>query len=134
MKVFIIDDDALSIFLTQSVLELENVTQEIQTFMAATEALEVLQTCAAAELPDVLFLDLNMPIMDGWDFLKSLHAIEAKIRHTCTIYILTSSLDTSETDKSKEFPIVAGLIHKPIASEDIQLIHNRFLAASKGTV
>ena len=122
MKAFIIDDDQLSTFLTQSLLELEGGVHEVNTYHSAAEALEALHVAAAEHLPEVILLDLNMPIMDGWGFLEALAPLEEKLAGRCLIYILTSSLDSADINRMKAFPIVSGLIQKPISSEDIALV------------
>ncbi|GAB3537177.1 response regulator [Pontibacter brevis] len=126
MKIFIIDDDHLSIFLTRNMLDLEGTTHTIQTFLSASAALGVLHACTDDTIPDLIFLDLNMPLMDGWDFLEALAPLHEKLDQKCSLYILTSSLDISETNRMQDYPVVTGLLHKPITSEDIQLVFNQF--------
>ncbi|GEO03385.1 response regulator [Adhaeribacter aerolatus] len=122
MKIFIIDDDEVSIFFARHLLLLENAAPDITTFLCAEEALQTLQASAVPDLPDAIFLDLNMPIMDGWEFLEALAPIAQKITQNCRIFILTSSLDYSDILKIKDYPLVSGFIHKPIKQEDIQMV------------
>lgn len=121
MKIFLIDDDPLSIFLTQHLLNLEEL-ENIQTFLWAKDALAFLKNCTNEEIPAIIFLDLNMPDMSGWEFLDELVPLEPKLRGKCRIYILTSSLETSDNIRSQEYSLVYGLIHKPLSPEDIKLI------------
>ncbi|WP_347159845.1 response regulator [Pontibacter chitinilyticus] len=121
MKIFLIDDDSLSLFLTQRLLMLEGF-KDIRTFLSAEEALEFLASSSVEEIPDVVLLDLNMPGMSGWEFLDALPPLDSKLRGKFSLYILTSSLDVSDTAKSQEYSIVSGLIHKPITPEDIKMI------------
>ena len=126
MKIFLIDDDRLSILVTKTLLELEGATRDITAFLDASEALDVLHTSSAIRMPDVILLDLNMPVMDGWDFLDAVASLDPKLNKKCKIYILTSSLDTSDANRVKDYPIVAGFIHKPLKSEDIRIIVSEF--------
>ncbi|MCC9169018.1 response regulator [Pontibacter harenae] len=120
MKIFIIDDDDLNLFLTENLLALEDATHEIKTFLSGTAALEALQTGGEAAVPDIIFLDLNMPVMDGWEFLEALAPLGPSISERCRIYVLTSSLSASDTTRSKEYALVSGLIHKPLKIEDVR--------------
>ncbi|PIQ19944.1 MAG: hypothetical protein COW65_17865 [Cytophagales bacterium CG18_big_fil_WC_8_21_14_2_50_42_9] len=122
MKIFIIDDDQLSILLTKTMLELESSITDITTFLSADDALEALSTGIDSDIPDTILLDINMPGIDGWDFLDSFSSLENKLNKVCKVYILTSSLDSADAEKSKEYPQVAGFLHKPITSEDITII------------
>lgn len=121
MKIFLIDDDGVSLFLTQRLLILEGF-RDIRAFQSAEEALELLASSSMEEIPDVVLLDLNMPGMSGWEFLDALPPLELKLRGKCSVYILTSSLDVSDTARSQQYSIVSGLIHKPITPEDIKVI------------
>ncbi len=126
-KIFIIDDDEMSIFVTKRSLKIREVNAEINSFLNAEEALEILSKPGEAEQPDIIFLDLNMPIMDGWEFLEQLEAISTdKGLKNYHIYILTSSLDPADARKAKENDLVKGFIHKPIKTEDIEVVLQSF--------
>ncbi|ALJ00198.1 response regulator [Rufibacter tibetensis] len=122
MKIYIIDDDGLSLFLTENVLLLEDASLEIKTFLSGTTALKALQTGGEDAIPDIIYLDLNMPVMDGWEFLDALVPLFPTVENRCRVYILTSSLDVSDTARSKEYGLVSGLIHKPLSCEEARMI------------
>lgn len=123
MNIAIIDDDPISIFLTEQSLVMKGVDVHLRTFLSAEEALKALEKQALFDLPDVIFLDLNMPYINGWQFLESFqHLPAAKQPGKCEIYILTSSLDISDTRKANENELVKGILHKPISGDDIVFI------------
>ncbi|MBF9251675.1 response regulator [Pontibacter sp. 172403-2] len=122
MEVFIIDDDELSLFLTENMLLLEDETLGIKGFLSGAEALEALSSDG---IPDLIFLDLNMPVMDGWGFLDALTPLAPGLRKSCNIYILTSSLAPSDAARITKYPFVAGLIHKPIESDELRTIFSQ---------
>lgn len=128
MKAFLIDDDQLSVFLTQSILSLDTATHSVSTFFSADAALEAMADLDESAMPDVIFLDVNMPLMDGWDFLDALAALKPGLEAGCSIYVLTSSLDASDKVKAASYSMVSSLLHKPISSEDVSLIYNSIAA------
>jgi CheY-like chemotaxis protein len=126
MKTYLIDDDYLAIYLTEQLLRAEGFSNTICTFQSAKKALDKLLIRARENLlPQVVFLDLNMPEMNGWQFLDALVPYEEELRGSCSIYILTSSLALSDLEKSKEYELVAGMIHKPLDSREIRAIQSR---------
>src|SRR5687768_1494672 len=120
MKTYIIDDDDMSIFLTKHCLTQAGFPGIISSFLSAEEALSTIVAEMPTTIPWVIFLDLNMPGMSGWEFLDELAPYKQQLLGRCHIYILTSSLDISDTAKSQEYELVRGLIHKVIKLEDIQ--------------
>lgn len=130
MKTYVIDDDRIGLYLTEQLLRAEGFAQSIRKFQTAEEALELLIDSAPEALPEVVFLDLNMPLINGWQFLEALEPYEAKIRDNCHIYILTSSLALTDLEKSRHYELVSGLIHKPLDRGEIRAIYSQLLAGN----
>ena len=123
MKVFIIDDDEISIFLTERSIQLGGYDVNLKTFLSAEDALAIIRKAQPEELPDIIFLDLNMPTVNGWEFLEKFEQLSLeKSLEKCLIYILTSSLDTADIAKADDNILVKGFIHKPIDREDMAVI------------
>ena len=125
MNTLLIDDDSIGVFLTERLLQREGFTDETTAFSSAQLALDFLEQAAPEELPQVIFLDLNMPLMNGWEFLEALRPLESRLLGRCAIFILTSSLAHSDTARTSEFPLVAGLIHKPLDKLQIQAVREQ---------
>lgn len=123
-KVYIIDDDEVSIFLAQTMLEAEGFARKYETFQNPCDAiyklLPGLQQEEVESIPDVIFLDLNMPQMDGWHFLDRLSPHAEFLKQNCRLYILTSSLDSMDVRKAKTYDFLAGFLQKPLEESAIQ--------------
>jgi CheY-like chemotaxis protein len=133
MDTLLIDDDSIGLFLTERLLKREKFSEDIASFSGAEEALAFIRTVPEGDVPRVIFLDLNMPVMDGWEFLEALRPLEEQLRGRCCIFILTSSLAQSDTVRVHEFPLVTGLIHKPIDSVQIQAVRAQLATQPAGT-
>lgn len=110
----IIDDDPIYIFGTKRMMEIANYCEKFLVFENGKEAINGLASILSsnAKLPEVIFLDLNMPVMDGWDFLEEFGKIHAP--QNVVIYILTSSIDPADTERAKQYSNVDSYLVKPL--------------------
>ncbi|MCJ8164261.1 response regulator [Pontibacter sp. E15-1] len=127
-KVFIVDDDEVSTFLTETALDAEGFAQAYESFVSGKQALAVLlpllETRDDNALPDLILLDLNMPALTGWDFLQALHPYAGVLQQQCRIYILSSSVDESEMERASQNNLVAGFLQKPLLEDTVRkLLH-----------
>ncbi|MCC9167874.1 response regulator [Pontibacter harenae] len=120
MKIFIVDNDHISNFLVESMMLLEDAALDISIFMSGTRALEALRLGGNSSVPDLILLDLDMPVMDGWDFLDAMATHTPKLYKKCSIYILTSSLDSTYINRVVDYPMVSGIIQKPAKAEEMR--------------
>jgi len=123
MQTVLIDDDATTVFLTQRLFERVGLEQTLITFLSPIEAVAFLrEQTLLGGVPLVVLLDLNMPLMSGWDVLEALKPVESQLLGQCVVYILTSSLAPADTARANEYPLVAGLLHKPLTQGQIHAI------------
>ena len=121
-KVFIIDDDPIHQRIAQIMISKHQLFDEYVSFTEAGKGLKFLEeNCEVTEaLPDVILLDLNMPVMDGWDFLDKFE----KVRHTLIkdirIFIVSSSVDEKDISRSQSYASVKGFISKPLTPDVIR--------------
>jgi len=126
--VYVIDDDPLYIFSMKKLLKLSDFCNEALFFKNGQEALEKFQSNIAQNdpLPDLLFLDISMPLMNGWQFLDQL--VGLPINKEIKIFIVSSSIDPSDMDKSKSYNIVTDYIYKPITINKMIELKEHLLA------
>jgi CheY-like chemotaxis protein len=96
-------------------------TLEIRSFIYASKALEELQN--SADIPDFILLDINMPGMNGWEFLVSLLHSELPPNTLPEIYMLSSSLDPEDQAKARNSILVKGFISKPLEVEKLPFLN-----------
>jgi len=127
---YIIDDDPIFVFTTKKMFDKEKICQNILVFPNGEDAINHLTPLMDAnnekELPELILLDLNMPIMDGWQFLDEFvkHKTEKKI----IIFIVSSSIDPNDIQKANEYQNVSNYIIKPITREKIKHIASEITA------
>lgn len=116
----IIDDDPIFVFGAKKIMELGNICNSFMVFSNGEEALNNLQAVIRGNetLPDVILLDLNMPIMDGWQFLDEF--IKVPCEKKITIYIATSSIDPADVNKAREYDSVSNYLIKPISIDSFK--------------
>ncbi|MDF9799737.1 CheY-like chemotaxis protein [Catalinimonas alkaloidigena] len=115
MKVLMIDDNELDLLISRKLISKQVNSLEFTEYNNATEALQHLAGQEENDF-DIILLDLNMPEMNGWDFLEEYRKLPV---HKANVYILTSSLDTRDKLRSKEYEAVKGYFDKPLKSNYI---------------
>ena len=130
MHTLLIDDDPITTFLTEQLLRHEGLSDTAASFQSPTEALAfLLRQIPAGLVPQVILLDLNMPLLSGWDFLDLLKTHEIQLQGQSIVYLLTSSLNPSDELRAEAYPLVAGLLHKPLDKDKIQQIRKHIMSA-----
>ncbi|MFD1874421.1 response regulator [Hymenobacter bucti] len=125
MYTVLIDDNATSLFLTERLLLHEGLSDTVNSFQSPPEALAfLLQQVPAGRVPQVILLDLNMPLISGWDFLEMLQRHEEQLQGQCIVYLLTSSLTPADNARAQAHPLVTGFLSKPLNKEKIQQIRD----------
>ncbi|QEC76955.1 response regulator [Mucilaginibacter ginsenosidivorax] len=120
MNVFLIDDDATFIFLTKRVIKNTGIEAGIFEFANGRHAIDHLLNNHddKALMPDIIFLDLSMPVMDGWEFLEEYEALPPGIEKA-PLYILSSSISPHDINLARLHPAVSDFLIKPITKEKI---------------
>lgn len=123
----LVDDDDVFVFLTTRMLEKYKLVDLIKIFDNGYDALVFIKENLGniEALPDIILLDLSMPIMDGWQFLDEYVKINPKIGKKITIFICSSSISPDDVSRAKAINAVSDFIIKPMTKEKlIEMIKN----------
>jgi CheY-like chemotaxis protein len=118
-KLMLIEDDEIFVFITLKIIKKADFDGELKVFGNGKDAIEYLESIVGNEelLPEIIFLDLSMPILDGWGFLDEFLILKPKLKKKITIYIVTSSVSPHDVQRAKNISIVSDFIVKPISKE-----------------
>ncbi len=115
-RVLLIDDSYIDNLINRKIIESSNFAEQIKVMESPVEAMEYLKDLAATNspLPEVVFLDLRMPGMSGFDFLTELQEVNGLNNNVFKIFVLSSSLDPSDHKRIEENHLVSKFIGKPL--------------------
>ncbi len=126
-RIFIIDDDELyQLVLKRTIKKLKNEV-EITSYWNGEEALDAFVNIfmGGGELPTVVFLDINMPVLDGWQFLEGLGKIKPDIQNKLSLYLISTSLDVADKQKAMHSNMIKQFLTKPLSKETLEAILQR---------
>jgi two-component system, NarL family, nitrate/nitrite response regulator NarL len=121
-KTLLIDDSDIDLFIQRRFLEVYNFSHQLVSYKSANEALNWLRNINGQDPPEIIFLDLNMPEVDGFSFLKSFENLPEKIQQAARIVVLTSSNSSKDREQAFENKNVIQFITKPLKQSDIELL------------
>ena len=121
-KTMLIDDSEIDLFIHRRFLELCNFSREVIAHRSAETALEWLRSLNGSAPPGVIFLDLNMPVVDGFSFLKLFTELPEKITNQSRIVVLTSSNSLTDREQVFLYKNVIQMITKPIKQSDVDAL------------
>ncbi len=123
-NVCIIDDDHIFIYGVKRLIQETSFCEDLLVYQNGLDALDELRNRVdeGLKLPAIIFLDLNMPMMTGWEFLDEYLKIEKDDPANTMVYIISSSVDPKDLLKINQYPIVKNYILKPITSDDLENI------------
>ncbi|MDD3877973.1 MAG: response regulator [Bacteroidales bacterium] len=127
-NLLLVDDDQIFVYLTKRTIKETKLTVKIEVFENGKDAIEFLKKVADNKdlLPQIIFLDLAMPILDGWGFLEEFSELEQKLKSKVTLYVLSSSFSAQDQQRVKKYSFVSDYFVKPITSSQFIDIVEKF--------
>ena len=113
-NVLVVDDSEIDQLIVKKVIQIANFASQVIVRNSGQSALEYLAVTPPEELPELIFLDLNMPVLDGLGFLKVFDSLPEIIKTTCQVIVLSSSTNKNDLSKVLQSKYVRQVITKPI--------------------
>jgi CheY-like chemotaxis protein len=122
--ILFIDDDEPTNFLNKMVVDQYDCVREVRVLQSGQEALDYLS--GNSPRPDLIFLDINMPAMDGWEFLEKYRHLPAERKADIILIMLTTSLNPDDKARTSHIPDVAGFENKPLVQSGLDDLLKRY--------
>jgi CheY-like chemotaxis protein len=123
----LIDDNEIDNLINQKMIEAANICDRIFVHTGAKSAIEFLKNMekvavASVEgfLPEIIFLDIDMPLMDGFQFLDEFEKLNDVTKEHCKVIMLTSSLNPLDMQKAKKNKLITKYLNKPLSQENLK--------------
>ena len=131
--VLLIDDDEPTNFLSGMIIEEANCSKHVQVMPTGKEALKYLASSQQSKnnslpYPELIFLDINMPAMDGWEFLDEYKTLTKDHQKKIIVIMLTTSLNPDDALRAYETPEISGFENKPITKEKLDKILKKYFS------
>jgi len=123
VSILLVDDDEINNFISIKLIRKALENAEIKACLNgrfAIEELSEIQKDDPAKLPDFILLDINMPIMNGWEFLDEYKRLNIDPLGKSKIYIISSSVFSNDISKARSYPLVRNFVSKPLSVEKIR--------------
>lgn len=122
--IWVVDDDPIYQIIVNKIIRKSELFSSVSNFTNGKDAIDALKKILENNemTPDIILLDINMPIMDGWEFMEEMVLLKSKINELIQIYIVSSSIAIEDKSKAKNYSEIIAYLSKPLNSNDLILI------------
>lgn len=123
VSILLVDDDEINNFISIKLIKKALLNTDIMACLHGKYAIDLLldiQKNDPSRMPDYILLDINMPIMNGWEFLDEYTRLNVDPLNKCKVYIISSSVFSNDINKARSYPVVKDFISKPLNVEKIK--------------
>lgn len=124
--VLLVDDDHATNFIHRRIIEKSNITDHIEISLNGKEALEFIENHGNIENPSIIFLDINMPVMDGWEFLESFENLKFIKKGKTIIVMMSTSFNPDDVVRAKKIALIDCYKSKPMTFDIIDEIVTKY--------
>lgn len=122
-KIYIVDDDPIHRLLMNKLFARQPMPYQLEFFENGQKAIDALQSAINGEadksIPDLILLDIEMPILNGWQFMDNYQSLDEVVKENIDLYMVSSSFSDEDQERVKHYPDVKNYIVKPIRLERI---------------
>ena len=128
LTIWIIDDDPIYQIIANKMINKSELFANVLSFKNGKEAIDEFKKKLEGNdnLPNIILLDINMPIMDGWEFMDDMTLLKNHIKDEIHIYIVSSSIAVEDKIKAKNYPEIVDYLIKPINNNNLTLITSKY--------
>ena len=124
-EILLIEDDPITIMVCDRIIKMCLFSDNVESCENGKRAIDYLAGLAeiGKNFPELIFLDINMPVMNGWDFLEEYEKLDTQLKKSTRIFILSSTVDPEDYQKARDFGNVEDFISKPLNRELLERIN-----------
>ena len=123
LNFIVIDDSKLDCFIAEKIIRNTGISESIKSFLQAKEALEYIMVAPPdEEIHTIILVDIQMPVMNGFEFVEAFEKLPANIVSNYTIYIISSSINENDLNRVHNYASVKQFLNKPLTSNNLALL------------
>lgn len=126
LNFIVVDDSKLDCFIAEKIIKNTGRSASVNTFQQASDALVYIRTLQPLQEPTIVFVDIQMPVMNGFEFVEAFEALAEEIRKGYSIFMLSSSINENDIAKVKGYSSVKQFLNKPLTNNAMTVVLEQF--------